>query len=668
MKRIILLSIIILINHLAQANGFDLMPLPKLVEQRVGLFRIPIEGIQVQVSGMYNPRLNENVDWFLKRLSARSTIPFMPNRGKVISIQVNRPGKVVLGEDESYRLTINNRSVKIISETDLGAIHALETLLQLAKSDESGFYFPAIYIDDEPRFAWRGLMLDVCRHFIPIDVVKRNIDAMSMVKLNVLHLHLTEDQGFRVESKEFPQLHQKGSNGEYFTQDQIKEIIEYANMRGIRVMPEFDMPGHTTAWMVGMPELASAPGPYEIEKYFGVFDPTMDPTKKSTYRILSKFIKEMSKLFPDDYMHIGGDENNGKQWNQNADIQNYMKKKGIENNHELQAYFNKRLLKILRKNGKKMMGWDEIYEPTLPKDIVIHSWRGYDYMYLAAKQGYQSVLSNGYYIDLSHNAIKHYMVDPLPDTTTLTPLEQQRILGGEAPMWAELVNAENVESRIWPRTAAIAERLWSQNPPASEEEMYRRLQIVSSRLEEAGVRHLANREPMMRRLAGHSDIDGLMTLANAVEPIEGYRRHGSQRYTTYHPLSRFVDIALPDAPDIISFRLLLNDYIKTKSTENYNQLQEQLSIWQQNHRRIENQIRNNHNLHEVELLSVNLKILASTTSMLLKIYNDNESISEKEKIETIALLDKLSRPVAEMELPLTAEAKLLVNCIRVRGE
>lgn len=654
-----------MINHLAKADGFDLMPLPKHVEQRVGQFRIPIEGIQVQVSGMYNPRLNENVDWFLQRLSARSTIPFMPNRGKVISIQVNRPGKVVLGEDESYRLTINNRSVKIISETDLGAIHALETLLQLAKFDESGFYFPAIYIDDEPRFPWRGLMLDVCRHFIPIDVVKRNIDAMSMVKLNVIHLHLTEDQGFRVESKKFPQLHQKGSNGQYFTQDQIKEIVEYANMRGIRVMPEFDMPGHTTAWMVGMPELASAPGPYEIEKYFGVFEPTMDPTKKSTYRILSKFIKEMSKLFPDEFIHIGGDENNGKQWNENADIQNYMKKKGIENNHELQAYFNKRLLKILRKNGKKMMGWDEIYEPSLPKDIVIHSWRGYDYMYRAAKQGYQSVLSNGYYIDLSHNAIKHYMIDPLPDTTTLTPLEQQRILGGEAPMWAELVNAENVESRIWPRTAAIAERLWSQNPPASEEDMYRRLFIISSRLEEAGIRHLSNREPMMRRLAGHSDIDGLMTLANAVEPIEGYRRHGSQRYTTFHPLSRFVDIALPDAPDIISFRLLLKDYMKTKSADSYNQLQEQLNIWQQNHAKIESQIKNNPSLQEIELLSVNQKILASTTGILLKIYNDSTKISASDISNFADLLDKLSKPVAEMELPLASDAKWILSLLEV---
>jgi hexosaminidase len=641
------------------------MPMPRSIQKKNGEFRVPNQGIQFSVNGNFNPRLHENINWFKKRLSKKTAIPFLPNRGKFISIQVNRPGEVGLGEDESYKITINNLNVNIVAETDLGAIHALETLLQLAVQDEKGYYFPAIIIDDNPRFPWRGLMIDVSRHFIPIDVIKRNIDAMSMVKLNVLHLHLTDDQGFRVECKKFPQLHQKGSNGEFFTQDEIKQIIRYADMRGIRVVPEFDMPGHTTAWMVGMPELASAPGPYEVEKHFGVFDPTIDPTIRSSYRILSKFLKEMAKLFHDEYMHIGGDENNGKQWDQNADIQEYMNKKGIKNNHELQSYFNSKLLKILRKNDKKMMGWDEIYEPDLPKDIVIHSWRGYNYMYRAAKQGYQSVLSNGYYIDLSHNAIKHYIIDPLPDTTTLTPQEQQRILGGEAPIWAELADAENVESRIWPRTAAIAERLWSQNPPASEEDMYRRLFIISHQLEEAGIRHLANREPMMRRLAGKNDIDKLMILANAAEPLEGYRRHGSQRYTTYHPLSRFVDISLPDAPDAITFRLLLKRFIESKSIEELNGLNTQLLIWQQNHTLIDEDIANNINLREIELLSVNLKILASTTGILLKIYSESTKISASESRSFSTLLDKLSKPVAEMELPLADDAKLILSLIEV---
>jgi len=275
-----------------------------------------------------------------------------------------------------------------------------------------------------------------------------------MVKMNVLHLHLSEDQGFRIESKVYPKLHQMGSNGEYFTQQQIREIIAYAADRGIRVVPEFDMPGHATSWFVGYPELASAPGPYVIEKKFGVFDPTIDPTKKSTYKFLKKFLGEMCDLFPDAYFHIGGDENNGKQWDTNEEIKSFMKKNDLKNNHELQNYFNGKVLAILQKKGKKMIGWDEILQPGLPKDALIQSWRGKEGLKSAASQGYQVILSNGFYIDLAEPAWKHYTNDPIPSELNLTEAEQKFILGGEATMWAELVTPETIDSRIWPRTAA----------------------------------------------------------------------------------------------------------------------------------------------------------------------------------------------------------------------
>ncbi len=664
MKKVLVLILVLVFTNCAIAQEIYLMPLPKSIQMSEGQYQIPADGLQVKLNGNYSDRLINNAEWFKERLSKKTTIPFLPETGRVISIHTKRPGVVKLGEDESYQLIIDSNIIKITAETDLGAIHALETLLQLASFDENGHYFPALIIDDSPRFPWRGLMLDVCRHFLPIDVVKRNIDGMSAVKLNVLHLHLTEDQGFRVESKVFPQLHEKGSNGEYFTQDEIREIIRYADLRGIRVMPEFDMPGHTSAWMVGMPELASAPGPYHIEKYFGVFKPTIDPTKESTYIILEKFFQEMAELFPDDYMHIGGDEVEGYHWNENVDIQKYMKKEGLKSNHELQAYFNKRLQQILSKNSKKMMGWDEIYDPSLPKDIVIHSWRGYDYMYRAAKQGYQSVLSNGYYIDLSYNAITHYLVDPLPDTTSLTIEEKKRILGGEAPMWAELVDVENVDSRIWPRTAAIAERFWSPNPPSSEFDMYRRLQIISQHLEKSGLRHMSNREPMMLRLAGIADISALMTLANAVEPVKGYKRHGSQLYTTYHPLSRFVDISLPDAPDIITFRLTLNEYLKNKSLSHFEELNLTLKMWQQNHALVQGQIIKNPNLLEIKDLSENLGKLASITSSLLNNYHYNKEIPSSEILGFKNQIEELSKPIAEMELPLVRDAKLILSIIK----
>ncbi|MEA2107664.1 MAG: family 20 glycosylhydrolase [Bacteroidota bacterium] len=661
MYKIILLAGFLSFFINAHAQEWQLMPLPKTMEPLEDQFRIPADGIRFEITGDYHPRITDNTQWFLQRLSKKTSIPFLPGKGKVISIHISKPGEVKLKEDESYKVTINNQHISILAETDLGAIHALETLLQLTTFDTEGYYFPGVKIMDEPRFPWRGLMLDVCRHFLPVDFVKRNIDAMSAVKLNVLHLHLTEDQGFRIESKKFPQLHEKGSNGKYFTQEEMKEIIHYANIRGIRVMPEFDMPGHTTSWMVGMPELASAPGPYEIEKYFGVFDPTMDPSREFTYQVLGDFLQEMAELFPDEYMHIGGDENNGKQWDNNEDIQAFMQQKGITSNHELQAYFNKKLQKILTKNNKKMMGWDEIYAPDLPKDIVIHSWRGYNYMYRAAKRGYQSILSNDYYIDLSHNAITHYRVDPLPDTTTLTDAEQKRILGGEAPMWAELVNAKNVDSRIWPRTAAIAERLWSPNPSSSEVEMYSRLQKISLHLEICGVRHRANRELMMRRIAGKDNIANLMILANTAEPLEGYRRHGSKRYTTYQPLSRFVDITVPDAPDIITFRIILKEYLKNKSEDNYDTLQKTLLIWKNNQSFIKDDIKNNPGLQEIKDLSVNLSKLASITLKLLEKYHNGSTISHAEVTNISVRLTELQKPVAEMEIPLAEDAKMILS-------
>lgn len=658
--------VFLLMATCVNAQEWSLMPMPREVSRGEGKFRIGSDGLQVTIEGNYHARLEANANWFLKRLSSRTTIPFLPKQGKDIRLKVNRKAIVRLGEDESYSIKVVNEGIVVESLTDLGAKHALETLLQLVEIDEAGYYIPSVSITDSPRFPWRGLMIDVGRHFMPVEVIKRNIDAMSVAKLNVLHLHLSEDQGFRIESKTFPRLHQLGSNGEYFTQEQIKEIVSYADIRGIRVVPEFDMPGHTTAWMVGYPELAAAPGPYEIEKYFGVFGPTMNPANASTYKFLGKFFKEMTRLFPDEYVHIGGDENNGKQWNVNPQIQAFMKKNGIKDNHELQAYFNGRLLKILEKNGKKMMGWDEIFQPNLPKSIVIHSWRGRKYMDDAARKGYNSVLSNGYYIDLSHNAYKHYAVDPLPDTTSLTSEEQKRILGGEAPIWAELVTAENVDSRIWPRTAAIAERLWSQNPASDYNEMYRRLFVVSKHIEQAGARHNSNRKPMMRRLANTNSIDALMVLANAAEPVEGYRRHGSQKYTTYSPLSRFVDITLPDAPDAIRFRMLLNDYFLHKNDTIYTELSNMLSVWEKNHNLVESTIQANTNLKEVEVLSINLSFLASTTNMLLKMYHNSKTISTYDVNSFSNIVKSLSKPIAEMELPLADDAMLILSIMLER--
>ncbi|HCT29523.1 MAG TPA: beta-hexosaminidase [Bacteroidales bacterium] len=671
MKRTTLLLLILVFSicSLTKSQQLNLMPWPSELKVGEGQFVIN-KNLRIGVDGNPDKRFHPNLVRFIQQLSKRTTIPF--DRDSVLTssstasmmIKINRSGIVKLGEDESYILKVETGKITLSSETELGAMHGLQTLLQMLDRNKDFFYFPCLEIIDKPRFAWRGLMIDACRHFIPLEVIKHNIDAMAAVKMNVFHWHLSEDQGFRVESKVFPKLHQLGSNGEYYTQIQIKEVIAYANERGIRVMPEFDIPGHATAWMVGYPELASAAGTYKVEKFFGVFDPTIDPTNKETYKFFEKFFKEMAQLFPEEYMHIGGDENNGVQWDKNTKIQEFMKKNGIKSNHELQAYFNGNLLKILQKNGKIMIGWDEIFQPTLPKTIVIHSWRGRESMEESARKGYQSVLSNGYYIDLFHNCSEHYLNDPLPADSKLNTEEKSRILGGEATMWAELVTGESVDSRIWPRTAAIAERLWSPATVKDVDDMYRRLDAVNLLLEETGIQHIKNREAMMRRLCNGYYIEPLRVLADAVEPLEGYDRHGSQRYTTEFPLSRVADVALSDAPDFVRFRLCFNDYLKTKNRDSYSKMMEYLDKWSNNQQEFYALASNNVALKEALPLSDNLAELANVTRKLMIQFNSGIKNSAAETNAIRIQIEKLNKPVAEMELPLFKFTLDLVGKLR----
>jgi hexosaminidase len=405
-------------------------------------------------------------------------------------------------------------------------------------------------IDDSPRFPWRGLMIDVSRHFIPLDVLKRNLDGMAAVKLNVFHWHLSDNQGFRVESKKFPKLQEMGSDGLYYTQDEVRDLIAYARERGIRVVPEFDMPGHSTAWFVGYPELASGPGPYAIERKWGVFDPAMDPTRDETYKFLDKFIGEMAELFPDQFFHIGGDEVNGKEWDANPKIQQFKRAHGLKDNSDLQAYFNKRVEEIVSKHGKTMLGWDEILRPDLPHSIVIQSWRGPDSLAQAAKLGYRGLLSSGYYVDLNWSAERHYLSEPISGAAAnLTPEEQKRILGGEACMWAEYVSPESIDSRIWPRTAAIAERLWSPQNVRDVNSMYQRMDSESQRLEWLGLTHNSSYEVMLRRITGGEDISSLKVLADVSEPVKDYSREelATEPPTSLKPLNRVVDAVRPES-------------------------------------------------------------------------------------------------------------------------
>jgi len=305
MKKILFVFLLI-----ESAGLAALMPAPWKATAAPGRLIID-SNFSVAAAPYSDTRLESGIRRFVARVSRETGIPMRGGASKAALLIECREGGAEypsLGEDESYRLDVSSDGARISAVTVVGALRGLETFAQLIAPGADGFEAPAIHIEDQPRFPWRGLMLDVSRHWMPVAVIERNLDAMAAVKLNVFHWHLADDQGFRVESKRFPRLHQLGSDGKFYTQDEVRHVVSYARDRGIRVIPEFDIPGHTTSWFAGYPELASAPGPYTIERKWGIFKPTMDPSQEETYSFLDAFIGEMAALFPDPYFHIGGDE------------------------------------------------------------------------------------------------------------------------------------------------------------------------------------------------------------------------------------------------------------------------------------------------------------------------------------------------------------------------
>ena len=524
-------------SSIAAPPSWSLMPWPKKIESAGAPLRLDSD-FRVELPAAPPPRLERATRRFLAQLSIETGIPITSSRTTRLVIECcARPdGPDRLGDDESYTLDVSSTQARLKSATVTGAMRGLQTLLQLARPDAQGFAIAAVHIEDSPRFPWRGLLLDVTSHFIPVPVIKRNLDAMEAVKLNVFHWHITDDQGFRVESQVFPKLHSLGSDGQYYTRQDIRDVIEYARDRGIRVIPEIDMPGHSGTWMIGYPELGSAPGPYAIIPTFGVYDPTLDPTQERVYAFVDKLLGEIAALFPDEYLHIGGDEVNGKHWKANAGIQKFIRDRGLKDEAGLQAHFNRRVEAIVRKHGKKMMGWDEVLHPELPRDVLVQSWRDHESLAKAVKQGHRTLLSFGYYLDHLDTSKVYYTVDPLGGPAAgLSEAEAQRVLGGEACMWTEFVSPETVDSRIWPMTAAIAERLWSPRATTDLPSMFQRLDVVSRQLDWRGVRHNTNYDSMLRRLSETAPLEDLRVLADAVEPLGIDGREPTRTYSQSTP-------------------------------------------------------------------------------------------------------------------------------------
>lgn len=333
---------------------------------------------------------------------------------------------------EHYQISVEQSRINIECKTIHGLHRALATLIQLGNSAESKIHkrtaekriseknrnaikFPTVKISDQPRFVWRGLLIDSARHFFSVETIKRQIDGMAAAKLNVLHWHLTDDQGWRFESKKFPLLTAKGSDGEFYSQKDMLEIVHYADRYGIHVLPEIDMPGHTSALAVAHPELMTKDKHYAPEDKWGVHTPLLDPTKPEVYQFVDDLIAEVSEIFPFPYLHIGGDEVNPQDWLDSSHIQDFMREKNLKTAHELQLHFNSKVNLILKKYNKQLVGWDEIFTEGLDKNAVIQSWRGKDSLFQAAEAGYKALLSTGYYLDQPQPTAYHYRNDPIID-------------------------------------------------------------------------------------------------------------------------------------------------------------------------------------------------------------------------------------------------------------
>ncbi|MGH9514265.1 MAG: beta-N-acetylhexosaminidase [Terriglobales bacterium] len=674
--RTFLIAVVLLAASAVAQQQPNFMPMPSSVQLGSGRLTIS-QSFSVAITDHRDSILDRGVQRFIAQLSQQTGMRFQVAAGQVshatLVIRTEHGSEPVekLGEDESYELTVTDDVVKLTAPNTLGTLHGLQTFLQLIQTGSDGFFMPVMTIKDQPRFAWRGLLIDVGRHFIPLDVLERNIDGMAAVKLNVLHLHLSDDEGFRVESKRFPKLHELGSDGLYYTQADIKALVTYARDRGIRVIPEFDMPAHSRSWFVGYPELASTPGTYKIEPG-GVYT-VIDPTQDRTYKFLDKFIAEMAKLFPDAYFHIGGDEVNGKPWDNNPKIQAFMHSHGMNNNQDLQAYFNQRLQKILSKHHKIMVGWDEILRPDLPKSIVAQSWRGQESLATAAQQGYSGLLSFGYYLDLMWPASRHYVVDPMSGAASnLTPEQKNRILGGEACMWGEWISPENMDSRIWPRTAAIAERLWSPQNVQDVTSMYSRLDDLSWRLEWLGLTHRSHSTMMLHRMAGVEDISSLRTLADVVEPVKDYARFESVKgvWDFRAPLNRLVDAANPESQIGRLFQSSVQKYIQSGYQDQAAEIKIRalLTTWRENDAKLKPIIQGSFLLRDTAPLADELSSLGAAGLAALDYLDKSEISPQAWRAEQLTQADAAQAPQANLLLVVVQPVRQLIEATAGRTQ
>uniref|UniRef100_A0A8C4SWV9 Beta-hexosaminidase n=1 Tax=Erpetoichthys calabaricus TaxID=27687 RepID=A0A8C4SWV9_ERPCA len=413
--------------------------------------------------------------------------------------------------DESYTLVVDQPISLLTAANVWGALRGLETFSQLVYQDDNGMHqINKTNIKDFPRFQHRGILLDSSRHFLPLKVILANLDAMAMNKFNVFHWHIVDDQSFPYQSTAFPDLSDKGSYHPYthvYTHMDVKIVIEYARLRGIRVIPEFDTPGHTQSWGFGQKDLLTTC--YSGVAPSGTYGP-VNPILNTTYDFMSVLFKEVSSVFPDAYVHLGGDEVDFTCWKSNPDIQTFMDEQGFGKDYsKLESFYIAKILDIVAQTGKGYMVWQEVFDNNvkLKLDTVVHVWKGSgDQQYkmeMAAvtAAGFQTLLSSPWYLNVisyGQDWQQIYKVDPR--SFNGTDEQKKLVIGGEACLWGEYVDATNLMSRLWPRASAVAERLWSSEDVTNLNDAYSRLTVHRCRMVKRGVRA----QPLF---VGHCDYE-----------------------------------------------------------------------------------------------------------------------------------------------------------------
>ncbi|CAH2296835.1 beta-hexosaminidase subunit beta [Pelobates cultripes] len=434
--------------------------------------------------------------------SKRKNVPINKELGELLQLQVIITSRdndchkyPSISSDESYKLNVNGSAAVLQASQVWGALRGLETFSQLVEQDDIGlFRINYTQISDTPRFAHRGILLDTSRHYLPLKTILLNLDAMAFNKMNVFHWHIVDDQSFPYESITFPDLSKKGAYNPFthiYTFTDVRLVIEYARLRGIRVVPEFDSPGHTESWGAGQPGLLTPC--FKGEELSGTYGP-VNPILNDTYNFMSQFFKEISKVFPDKYIHLGGDEVDFSCWKSNPDVCKFMADHGFGTDYtKLESYYIQLLLRIITSYSKGYMVWQEVFDNNVKinPDTIVEVWKGescFEELYKVTAKGFQAILSAPWYLDYisyGQDWQKYYVAEPLMFDGS--EAQKKLVIGGEACLWGEFVDASNLTPRLWPRASAVAERLWSDKQVTDVQDAYNRLVKHRCRMVRRGI-------------------------------------------------------------------------------------------------------------------------------------------------------------------------------------